>query len=224
MTYDEQVNNEDDFEDRIFIVNGAEDLHQRITEGQAHDEVIQKALREFAREGRVVSGQLKNISKRLRVNNQVLYFMGRIVVPTTLRQDTLRLVHAQHHLGQAGTLHSLRRCFFWPRMARSVKVFCNGCVTEGKTQIQRKSSDEGNEDWTRKPGGGNGNGHRYTAMDGLPRRGVQIFPPHGGFVHQICRGTTTTGSGGKFNPCCLSARLGISRSWDAIYCIVRQRS
>ena len=62
MTYDEQVNNEDDFEDRIFIVNGAEDLHQRITEGQAHDEVIQKALREFAREGRVVSGQLKNIS------------------------------------------------------------------------------------------------------------------------------------------------------------------
>ena len=75
MTYDEQVNNEDDFEDRIFIVNGAEDLHQRITEGQAHDEVIQKALRELhGKVGRVISGQLKNISNRPRVNNQVLYF------------------------------------------------------------------------------------------------------------------------------------------------------
>ena len=83
-------------------------------------------------------------------------------------------------------------------MARSVEVFCNGCVTCQKAKhIPRKSSDEGNENWTRNPGGGDGNGHRYTAMDGLPRRWVQIFPPHGRFVHQICRGTTTTGSGGS---------------------------
>ena len=61
------------------------------------------------------------------------------MVPTALRQDTLRLVHAQHHLGQAGTLHSLRRCFFWPRMARSVEVFCNGCVTCQKAK--HKSSE-----------------------------------------------------------------------------------
>ena len=46
MTYDEHVNNEESFEDRIFTVDGADSLYRRITEGQAHDEVIQKALRD----------------------------------------------------------------------------------------------------------------------------------------------------------------------------------
>ena len=107
MTYDEQVNDEESFEDRIFTVDGADSLYRRITESQAHDEVIQKELREIAQEGRVLSGQLKSISNRLRENNHVLYFMKKMVVPPGLRQDKLRLVHVQHHLGQAGTLHSL---------------------------------------------------------------------------------------------------------------------
>ena len=187
MTYDEQVNDDENFEDRIFAMSGADNLYQRITEGQAHDEVILKALKEIAREGRVVSGQLKNISNRLRATNGMLYFMGRIVVPTALRQDTLRLVHAQHHLGQVGTLNSSRRIFFWLRMARSVEAFCNGCdLPESQAQIQWESTDGGNENWTRDPWGGNGNVHRYTTMDGLPGRGVQIFPLHGRFVYQIC--------------------------------------
>ena len=192
MTYDEHVNNEDVFEDRIFMVNGADNLYQRITEGQAYDEVIQKVLREIAREGRVVSGQLKNISNRLRVTNKVLYFMGRIVVPTALRQDALRLVHAQHHLGQAGTLHSLRRSFFWPRMARSVEAFCSGCVTCQKAK--HKSSgrapmremrigqgipgeamamDIGTLPWTDYPG----EGYRYfLLMVDLFTRYVEVQP------------------------------------------------
>ena len=192
MTYDEHVNNEEVFEDRIFMVNGADNLYQRITEGQAYDEVIQKVLREIAREGRVVSGQLKNISNRLKVTNKVLYFMGRIVVPTALRQDALRLVHAQHHLGQAGTLHSLRRSFFWPRMARSVEAFCNGCVTCQKAK--HKSSgrapmremrigqgipgeamamDIGTLPWTDYPG----EGYRYfLLMVDLFTRYVEVQP------------------------------------------------
>ena len=61
MTYDEHVNNEEVFEDRIFMVNGADNLYQRITEGQAYDEVIQKVLREIAREGRVVSAPSEGV-------------------------------------------------------------------------------------------------------------------------------------------------------------------
>ena len=75
------------------------------------------------------SGQLKRASDRLRSTDQVLYYAERFVVPLTLRQETLRLVHSQHHFGQAGTLRSLRNTFFWPRMARDAKGFCRGCLT-----------------------------------------------------------------------------------------------
>ena len=192
MTYDEQVNDDENFEDRIFAMSGADSLYQRITEGQAHDEVILKELKEIAREGRVVSGQLKNISNRLRATNGMLYFMGRIVVPTALHQDTLRLVHAQHHLGQAGTLNSLRRIFFWLRMARSVEAFCNGCVTcqkakhkssgralMGEMKIgqgipgEAMAMDIGTLPWTDYPG----EGYRYfLLMVDLFTRYVEVQP------------------------------------------------
>ena len=48
-------------------------------------------------------------------------------------------------------------------------------LPESQAQIQRKSTDGGNENWTRDPWGGNGNGHRYTTMDGLPGRGYRYF-------------------------------------------------
>ena len=185
VTYDEQVNDDENFEDRIFAMSGADNLYQRITEGQAHDEVILKALKEIARKGRVVSGQLKNISNRLRATS-------RIVVPTALRQDTLRLVHAQHHLGQAGTLNSLRRIFFWPQMARSVEAFCNGCVTcqkakhkssgralMGEMKIgqgipgEAMAMDIGTLPWTDYPG----EGYRYfLLMVDLFTRYVEVQP------------------------------------------------
>ena len=66
ITYDEQVNDEESFEDRTSTVDGADSLYRRITESQADDEVIQNALREIAQEGRVLSCQLKSISNRLR--------------------------------------------------------------------------------------------------------------------------------------------------------------
>ena len=118
--------------------------------------------------------------------------MKKIVVPPCQRQDTLRLVHAQHHLGQAGTLHSLGRSFFWPRMARSVRAFCNGCLTCQKTK--HKSSgrapmremrigqgipgeaiamDIGTLPWTDNPG----EGYRYfLLMVDLFTRYVEVQP------------------------------------------------
>ena len=43
------------------------------------------------------------------------------------RKDTD--VHAAGHFENARTLQLLRRNFFWNRMARSVKVFCDNCIT-----------------------------------------------------------------------------------------------
>ena len=129
MTFDGQVNNEEDFEDKIFLVSEANELYEKIVAGQAQDEVIQTALREIAQEGQIISGELRRVSGKLRCADRVLYFLERVVVPSALRQEVLRLVHSQHHLGQAGTLQSLRKTFFWSRMVRDVKGFCRACVT-----------------------------------------------------------------------------------------------
>ena len=129
MAFDRQVNDEEDFEDKIFLVSEANELYEKIVAGQAQDEVIHKALREIAQEGQVVSGQLRRVSGKLRYADRVLYFLERLVVPSVLRQKVLGLVHSQHHLGQAETLRSLRKTFFWSKMVRDVKALCRACVT-----------------------------------------------------------------------------------------------
>ena len=107
-TYDKEVNDEDKFGDKIYTVSsGSCSLYRRIVESQEQDEVIRKASRELSQEGQVISGQLKSFTDSLRQVDQALYFLDRVVVPSSLRQETLQLVHIQHHLGQAGTLQSL---------------------------------------------------------------------------------------------------------------------
>ena len=97
-------------------------------------------------------------------------------------------------------------------------------LPEGKAQIKRAGANERNENWTRDSRGSDSDGHRDTAMDGRSRGGLQVFPTDGRSVHQICRGTTTARSGGKFNPSCLSTRVGVSRPRNAINSTNRQRS
>ena len=128
-TYDKEVNDEDKFEDKIYTVSsGSYSLYRRIVESHEQDEVIRKASREPSKEGQVISGQLKSFTDSLRQVDQALCFLDRVVVPSSLRQETLQLVHIQHHLGQAGTLQSLRKNLFWPKMARDAKEFCRGCL------------------------------------------------------------------------------------------------
>ena len=44
LTFDREVNKEEDFEDKIFPVSDADDLYGRIVAGQVQDDVIRKAL------------------------------------------------------------------------------------------------------------------------------------------------------------------------------------
>ena len=63
------------------------------------------------------------------MKGKALFFEDRIVVPQTLRNDTLRLVHSRAHFGQTGTIAALRRSYFWMKMARDAKVYCKECLT-----------------------------------------------------------------------------------------------
>lgn len=62
--------------------------------------------------GEVVSGQLRVVTKRLRVKKGILYFQHRIVVPSSARDVVLQKVHVAEHFGQARTLQNLRLSYF----------------------------------------------------------------------------------------------------------------
>ena len=128
LHYDETINQEDLFEDKVFSTRNGEQLYDRLTKEQTQEAALQRAIAELSQQGRVLSGQLKKVSHKLRRVNGNLFFENRIVIPKHLRQEAIEASHAQHHLGQAGTLRTLRRNFFWPRMGRDVRVHCQGCI------------------------------------------------------------------------------------------------
>ena len=133
VSYDDTVNQEDNFEDRIYTVEKEKRLFERIAMEQKEDGVIARALTELSRKGRVMSGQLKNVSDRLKCIEGNLFFEDRIVTPKHLRQETTEVTHAQHHFGQTSTLRTLRKNFFWPKMRRDVIRCCRGL---SKSKIQ----------------------------------------------------------------------------------------
>ena len=128
LPYDEDLNEEDRFEDRVYYTGTTFDS-RRIFEGQRRDPVIWGALRQLRESGKVTSGQMKRVAGHLNERKGALFFEDRIVVPQTLRNDTLRLVHSRAHFGQTGTIAALRRSYFWMKMARDAKVYCKECLT-----------------------------------------------------------------------------------------------
>ena len=70
------------------------------TRSQSDDAVVKDAIRQLREAGKVSSGQLRNLTKGLRVVDGVLLFEGRVVVPTPARQDVLGKVQAGRHFGQ----------------------------------------------------------------------------------------------------------------------------
>ena len=72
---------------------------------------------------------LKKVTKHLEVRNGLLYFGERLVIPKNTQTKIISEVHSAGHFGNARTLQLLKRSFFWKEIARSVKVFCDDCIT-----------------------------------------------------------------------------------------------
>ena len=128
MSFDEDINREEEFERKIFQVASKMEIYPTVVEGQNLDPVIADALAQLGQDEGITTGQLKKVADRLSAVGGVLRFGDRLVVPKHLQNEVIGMVHAQHHLGQAATLRSLRKNFFWLRMPREVKTFCRGCL------------------------------------------------------------------------------------------------
>ena len=150
-SFDEEVNSEDTFEDKIYLAEEVQDLPDRIAKGQLDDEIITNALAQMRAQGEVINGPLKRVREHLRDVGDQLYFQNRVVVPKQMRSEVIRRVHSQHHFGKAGTLQSVRKNFFWIKMAGDVGEFCRTCLTcnrskpsnKGKEPIREMCGNEG---------------------------------------------------------------------------------
>ena len=113
LNVDEEVNH-DVLEEKVFHTMGPEDLYERMGKQQLQDDTIRTALEQLRR-GNAPTGQFRRVRNRLEVRGGVLRFQNRVIVPPHLRRETIEVTHCQHHFGQAATLDSLKKHFFWPQ-------------------------------------------------------------------------------------------------------------
>ena len=148
---DEDVNTDDRFEKKVFLVRLREALQRKIERKQREDPVVRDALYQIQNEGDVSKGQLKRVGKKLSIRNGILLFEDRIIVTQRLRLEVLEAVHSHHHLGVNETLQSLRNSYFWIKIARDTRTYCRGCLiyqrakptNTGKEPVQEMDISKG---------------------------------------------------------------------------------
>ncbi|XP_057299419.1 uncharacterized protein K02A2.6-like [Hydractinia symbiolongicarpus] len=75
---------------------------------------------------------------QLSIVNDILMFANKIVIPPTLRESIISIVH-EGHQGQVRTKQRLRKKVWWPRMGSSVEAHiksCHGCQVTAGAQIK----------------------------------------------------------------------------------------
>ena len=77
---------------------------------------------------------------------------NRIIVPETLRQNTLNKLHISH-LGTSKTMLRARSCVFWPGINGGIKQLCNNCEICNKFSTRQPSESLKNDLVCAKPWG-----------------------------------------------------------------------
>ena len=131
---DHAINNDAEFfEEHIYTVtsedNASSDpfpypsLFLSLIEVQKLDRVTSDAMVQLQRDGMVVSGQLKRFPG-VKVRDGILYRKNRIIVPASLRQSALELVHRTFHGGIQRTVEEVKKRFYWRGMYSDVEATC----------------------------------------------------------------------------------------------------
>ena len=71
----------------------------------------------------------KAIRQALMIEEGVLCYGDRPVIPSSLRPRVLALVHSDTHLGSTSTRNRLQTCTWWPGYCADVEAFVGSCST-----------------------------------------------------------------------------------------------
>jgi hypothetical protein len=69
-----------------------------------------------------------NVRENLWIQNEIVMFKGRIVIPTLLRERCLQMLHIAHQ-GVEGMKSRANECIYWPGLNADIQRKRNGCIT-----------------------------------------------------------------------------------------------
>lgn len=68
----------------------------------------------------------------LTINDEILYFKNRIVIPTILRPSYLKLLHGNAHLGTGKTIEKAKLICYWPGYVSDIENYVKACIVCNK--------------------------------------------------------------------------------------------
>ena len=133
---DPDVNDEENhFERYIYSLEGGS-LREEMATAQREDPTLASAILQLEETGRVDNGALKT-QTGLKIVDRVLYRGRKIVVPHSMKEEIMGLVHNEGHFGSEKTALLTRDRFYWKRMNHDLEEFWGKCLiyAQNKTKL-----------------------------------------------------------------------------------------
>ena len=108
--------NGDKFEEAIYAISQEKNFSAQIKMEQSNNPVISAARKCIESNTPIKEGQLKRVSKQLRIENDVLTKNGRPIIPPSLRNYVVSQFHRTGHFGIEKLYNQLKDRYYWPRM------------------------------------------------------------------------------------------------------------
>ena len=82
-----------------------------------------------------MKGQLKSVSKQLRIEDQILSKSGRPVVPPSMRKCVITEYHKNGHVGSEKLFSIMQSGFYWPGMRKYLNNHVATCKICGQCKV-----------------------------------------------------------------------------------------
>lgn len=72
------------------------------------------------------------IRHEIAMNNDIIYFKNRLIIPTELKTVYLKLLHGDSHLGISKTIEKAKLIVYWPTYIKDIENYIKACPTCSK--------------------------------------------------------------------------------------------
>ena len=97
-----------------------------LADAQRLDPVTEGAISQIMEDGYITHGQCKKF-KGMRQRNGILFRQSRMVIPGSMADRVIDIIHSSSHWGVQRTFEETRRRCYWRGLFRDVERFCSTC-------------------------------------------------------------------------------------------------
>ena len=128
----------DILEEKIYAVFENDTFVHQLRDEQEKCVILSSAKENILQGFPVTEGQLKRVSKQLRVENDILTKSGRPVIPPSIRSYVFDQYHKSNHFGTDKIHNLMKTRFYWPNMFNFISNEVSKCHTcaQCKTEIK----------------------------------------------------------------------------------------